>query len=131
MDMPFSEGFFDMVICGFAMHHLNVPKVLSETRRVLKEGGHLVVASEVAPSFWRASIASAVLGIATPLCEITHQSARVQAELAAITNIRTATEWRTILSGFGFGEIEIVAEFAARRPWYPSAIALKATKKGH
>ena len=129
MGMPFADSLFDVVICGFATHHMDVPKMLSEIRRVLKEGGHLVLAEVMAPSFWRTSVANAVLGIAAPLCEIAHMSARVRAEVSAIANIRTAAQWRTILSSFGFGEIKMVAEFAGRRPWYPGALALKATKE--
>ena len=129
MGMPFADGLFDAVICGFATHHMDVPKMLSEIRRVLKEGGQLVLAEVTAPSFWRTSVAKAVVGIAAPLCEIAHLSARVRAEVSAIANIRTAIEWRMILSGFGFGEIEMVDEFAGRRPWYPGALAFTAIKE--
>ena len=130
MDMPFSEGLFDMVICGFAMHHMDVPRVLSEITRVLKESGQLVLADVTAPSLWRASVASALLWIAALSYGLTHwRSARIRAEVAAIPNIRTVTEWRTILSDFGFEDIEIVAEFAGRRPWYPAVLALRAKKK--
>jgi ubiquinone/menaquinone biosynthesis C-methylase UbiE len=128
MDMPFTEGVFDVVICGLGMHHMDVPKVLSEMRRVLKERGHLVMACVGAPSLWRSSLVSALIWVTALLYKLTHRSARAQAEVAAVPNIRTASEWRTILSDFGFAEIEVVAKFPPRRFWYPGALTLQAIK---
>jgi len=129
-EMPFADGLFDAVICGFATHHMDVRQMLSEIRRVLKDGGQLVLAEVAAPSFWRASVAEALVGIAGPLCAMAHMSARVRAEVSAMANIRTATDWRMILSSFRFAQIEMVAQFAGRRPWYPGALALTAVKEG-
>jgi len=128
MAMPFIEGVFDVVICGLGMHHMDVPKVLAEMRRALKEGGHLVMACVGAPSIWRSFLASALIWMAAILYKLTHRSARAQAEVAAVPNIRTAGEWRTILSDFGFTEIEVAAKFPPRCFWYPGALTLRATK---
>jgi len=49
--------------------------------------------------------------------------------MAALPNIRTATEWQALLSQCGFSEIEVVAEFPGRRLWYPAVLTLKATKQ--
>ncbi len=128
MDMPFVEGVFDVVICGLGMHHMDVPRVLSEMRRVLKEGGRLAMACVGAPRLWRSPPAKALIWAASLLYRLTHRSARAQAEVDAVPNIRTADEWQTILSDFGFAEIEIAAQFSPRRFWYPGALTLKATK---
>ena len=128
MAMPFVEGVFDVAICGLGMHHMDVPRVLAEMRRVLKKGGHLVMACVGAPSLWRSSLANALIWVAALLYKLTHRSARAQAEVVAVPNIRTAGEWRTILSDFGFAEIEILAKFPPRRFWYPGALTLRATK---
>lgn len=125
MDMPFVEGIFDVVICGLGMHHMDVPKMLSEMRRVLKTGGSLIMADVGASAFWRSFWGIALLRILLARYGLTHRSARGQAEVEAFPNIRTAGEWRTLLSGSGFTKIEI-AEFRARRPWYPRALIMKA-----
>jgi len=130
MDMPFTEGLFDVAICGFATHHLDVPRAFSEIARVLKEGGVFVMLDVIAPSFWRASVASAWLWIAALPYGLTHwRGARLRAEISAIPNTYTITEWCETLSDFGFGGMEIMAEFPGRRPWYPPALAFKATKE--
>ena len=128
MAMPLVEGVFDAVICGLGMHHMDVPRVLSEMRRVLKEGGHLVMACVGAPSLWRSSLANALIWVAALLYKLTHRSARAQAEVAAVPNIRTAGEWRTILSDFGFTKTEITAIYQGHRFWHPDALTLRAVK---
>lgn len=78
-----------------------------------------------ASAFWRSFWGIALLRILLARYGLTHRSARGQAEVEAFPNIRTAGEWRTLLSGSGFTKIEI-AEFRARRPWYPRALIMKA-----
>jgi len=128
MDMPFAEGIFDVVVCGFAMHHMNVPRVLSEIRRVLKDGGQLIMGCVGAPSLWRSPLGSALLRIGTLLYSRTQGRARAEAETDAVPNLRTATEWQMVLSDFEFRAVEVAATFTARRLWYPGALILKAVK---
>ncbi len=128
LDMPFTESVFDVVICGLGMHHMDVSSVLREMRRVLKDGGRLIIACVGAPSLWRSFLASAAIRLATLLYSRTHRSARARAEADAVPNLRTLAEWRTLLSDLGFGAIETAAKFPARRLWYPGALVLKATK---
>ena len=43
MDMPFQEGAFDTVVCNQVLEHVPQPKkVIAESYRVLKPGGHLI-----------------------------------------------------------------------------------------
>lgn len=125
MATPFVEGTFDVVICALGMHHMDVPQMLSEMRRVLKKGGSLIMADVGASAFWRSFLGIALLKILLARYGLTHRSARGQAEIEAFPNVRTAGEWRTLLSGCGFTKIEI-AEFRARRPWYPCALTMRA-----
>lgn len=125
MNMPFVEGTFDVVICGLGMHHMDVPEMLSEMRRVLKTEGQLIMADVGASAFWRSFWGMALLKILLARYGLTDRSARARAEMEAFPNIRTANEWHTILSGFGFTRIEIT-EFPARHRWYPCALIMKA-----
>jgi ubiquinone/menaquinone biosynthesis C-methylase UbiE len=48
--LAFSDGLFDVVTCGFALHFVaDLPRVLAEVRRVLRPGGKLAW-SEAAPA---------------------------------------------------------------------------------
>jgi len=129
MAMPLVEGVFDVVICGLGTHHMDVPQMLSEMRRVLKVGGKLIMADASASVFWRSFWGIALLKILLLRYGLTHRSARTQAELEAFSNFRTTDEWHIILSDFGFTKIEIT-EFRARRPWYPCGVTMRAVAGG-
>ena len=129
MQMPLATGVFDLAICGLATHHMHVPRLLSETQRILKPGGHLVMADVAAPAHWRSRAGSGLIQIAARLYSLTHRSARTRAEIAAISNILTSAEWLKTLAELGFVEIEVVAELKGRRLLYPGAILFRAVKK--
>jgi ubiquinone/menaquinone biosynthesis C-methylase UbiE len=129
-DMPFAAGSFKVVICGLAMHHMDTPAVLAEMSRVLQEGGWLLLACVGAPPAWRSPIGNVLIRMGTRLYSRAQRSARAQAEADAVPNLRTAAEWRAILSDLRFAAIETMATFTARRLWYPGALILKATKSG-
>lgn len=49
-DLPFDDGNFDIVTCRRAAHHFtDIARALSETRRVLKSGGRLVIDDRSVP----------------------------------------------------------------------------------
>ncbi|MGA9351585.1 MAG: class I SAM-dependent methyltransferase [Anaerolineae bacterium] len=125
MAMPFVGGVFDAAICGLGTHHMDVSQMLSEMRRVLKTGGNLIMADVGASPFWRSLWGTALLKILLLRYGLTRRSARAQAEVEAFPNVRTADEWRTILSDFGFANIEIT-ESPARHRWYPCALMMRA-----
>jgi ubiquinone/menaquinone biosynthesis C-methylase UbiE len=126
MAMPFVGGIFNVVICGFGTHHMDVPQMISEVNRVLKTGGSLVIADVGANAFWRSFCGMALLRILLVIYRLRYLgSVRAQAEGEAFPNVRTAAEWRTMLSAFGFVDIDIV-EFRARHRWYPCALLIKA-----
>lgn len=47
--LPFDDHRFDLVTCGLAFNQLDATDFFRETHRVLKEGGELLVAAELAP----------------------------------------------------------------------------------
>jgi ubiquinone/menaquinone biosynthesis C-methylase UbiE len=129
MAMPFVEGVFDVVICGLGTHHMDVPQMLSEMRRVLKVGGKLIMADVGASAFWRSLWGRAVLRLLLLRYGLAHSSARAQAEWEALPNVRTAGEWHAVLAEFGFTKVEVI-ESRARRPWHPHALTMRALAGG-
>jgi ubiquinone/menaquinone biosynthesis C-methylase UbiE len=129
LELPFLERTFDVVICGLGTHHMDVPKMLSEARRVLRRGGCLIMIDVGASAFWRSFWGRSLLKILLRIYKLSQRnSARSQAEEEAFENVRTADEWRMILSDLGFTHIEI-EESRARHQWYPCALNIRATTR--
>ena len=126
MALPLAAGTFDVALCGLGTHHMDVPAMLSEARRVLKAGGRLVVSDVGASAFWRSIWGKALLRLLLLRYGLTQRSARARAEVEAFPNVRTASEWQRTLADNDFGGIEI-SETLAHRPWYPCGLTIKAT----
>ena len=123
--MPFVEGTFDVVTCGFGTHHMDVPQMLTEMRRALKEGGTIILVEACAPAFWRSFLVRVLLQLLVSGFDLTHRSARARAEVEAFGNIRTQGEWQAALQEAGFTSVDLV-QSSARRRWYPHALTIKA-----
>ena len=100
-------------------------QLLFEVRRVLKPNGRTVMIDVGASAFWRSFLGAIVLRVLLVRYGLSRRDARARAEVEAFRNVRTATEWKTLLSELGFSRIE-VAESRALRPWYPSAMTMSA-----
>jgi ubiquinone/menaquinone biosynthesis C-methylase UbiE len=48
--LPFGDESFDLVTCTLAFPHLKAPRFVKEAHRVLRRGGRLLVATELAPN---------------------------------------------------------------------------------
>ncbi|MCL7451937.1 MAG: class I SAM-dependent methyltransferase [Anaerolineae bacterium] len=125
MDMPFAHAVFDLVVCGFGTHHMELSRMLSEMRRVLKRGGNLVLVDAGMPTWWRSMWARVLLKAGLLVYRLGHRNARAQAEVAAFASVRTAGEWHTLLVHAGFVDVDI-AESHTRRSWYPHALTMRA-----
>jgi ubiquinone/menaquinone biosynthesis C-methylase UbiE len=125
MQMPLAAYSFDSVICCLGTHHMDVEQLLSEIRRVMRRGGHLIMADVGAPAFWRSSWGQIVIPIILAGFRLFWRSARAQAEAEAVSSFHTADEWRMLLTSFGFSQVE-VTEWPPRRFWYPCALIMKA-----
>jgi len=92
--LPFANTSFDLVTSALAIHHMQVPQVLSEMVRVLKKGGRLVIADLGANPFWRTPLGRAYINIVVFLYRcINPFSAKRRAEAAAFKNVYTTEEW--------------------------------------
>ncbi len=127
MVMPFRKASFSVVICGLATHHMNVPRMLSEIKRVLKSGGRISLADAGGTRLWHLSIVRVLIRAAAFLYFLAVENiSRAWAEAAAVSNIRTAEDWYAILSQFGFVDIRIT-KLPSKRFWTPDPLVLEAT----
>ena len=129
MDMPFASGLFDVILCGLGTHHMNVPRMLSEAKRLLTSKGRLVISDVGATPFWRSLAGKLLIRVLMFEYGFVNQSARSQAELEAFKNVRTAKEWSVLLSQFGYVKVR-VDEIKPRYPWFPSGLTLQAEIAG-
>lgn len=128
MVMPFSNESFSVVMCGLATHHMNVPLMLSEMRRVLKSGGRVSIADAAGSPLWHLSVIKIIIRVAAFLYFLAVENiSRAWAEAAAVSNVRTAEDWNAILSQFGFVDIRIT-ELPSKRFWIPAPLVLEAIK---
>ena len=125
MDMPFADGVFEVIICGLGTHHMNVPKMLLEAKRLLAKSGRLIISDVGATPFWRSLVGRILLRLLMLQYGFVNRSARSQAEIEAFQNVRTAQEWSELLKEFGFAKVQ-VDEIKPRLPWLPSGLTLQA-----
>lgn len=125
MDMPFANGTFNLIICGLGTHHMNVSRMLSESKRLLAKRGRLIISDVGATAFWRSITGKALLRLLMFQYGLANRSARSEAEMAAFQNVRTAHEWSRLLTDYGFAKVHI-DEIKPRLPWFPSGLTLQA-----
>lgn len=129
MGMPFRNQLFDVIVCGLATHHLNVPVVLSEMYRVLKGDGRLTIADVGGSALWRFPLVNWIIRLATFVYFLPKEGyARARSEAAALDHVLTDKEWRDLLENLGFESISIqylpVSHF-----WSPTPFVIQASKR--
>jgi ubiquinone/menaquinone biosynthesis C-methylase UbiE len=129
MVMPYGKASFSHVICGLATHHLNVQDFVSESFRVLHEGGMLSIADAGGSIFWKIPGVKFLIRIAAFIYfAIVESKTRAWAELSAVSNVRSKEDWRTLLSDYGFENIRI-ENLKSKYFFIPSPLMIQAQKK--
>jgi ubiquinone/menaquinone biosynthesis C-methylase UbiE len=128
MEMPYRDGFFNVVLCGLATHHMDSDKLLAEMYRVLDNGGELAISDVGESPLWGLPGAKLLLKIfAFVYLSLHENSTRAWAEVDAVSNIRTLEEWHASLAALGFENIRIT-RLHSKYFWVPKPMLIRATK---
>jgi ubiquinone/menaquinone biosynthesis C-methylase UbiE len=125
MRLPFAAGCFDGAVCALATHHMSVPVLLSELRRVVRAGAPVLVADVATSPFWHSRTGSLWLRAMVAWYSFRHGSARLTAEIDALGNMMGPPEWRERLLQAGFVDPDLTLLPASKR-WYPSGLLIAA-----
>ena len=127
MALPYKEGSFDVVVSGLASHHMKIPLMLSEMKRVLKPGGVLSIVDVGTSPIWEKKIFQVFARvIAFIYFLIKENSSRAWAEAAAVSNLRTPEGWKNDLTQAGFTTIRI-KKLKSRYRWTPEPLSIQST----
>ena len=128
MDIPYESESFDLVTCALATHHMDVKLLLSESWRVLGEGGRLSIADVGGSNLWKLSIVKIFLRIVAFIYFLfTENINRAWAEAGAISNVRSKDEWFDLLVASGFQNIKIT-KLKSKYRWVPEPLVIQAIK---
>jgi ubiquinone/menaquinone biosynthesis C-methylase UbiE len=126
--MPLANATFNIVLCGLATHHMDVKDLLTEIYRLLKPHGKLAIADVGGSKLWKNPIVRFLVRIlAFTYFFFTENKSRAWIEASALTNIRTAQEWKAILLELGFDDIA-VSELQSKKLWVPNPLIIYAKK---
>ena len=127
MALPYSDSSFDVVVSGLASHHMDIPLMLSEMKRVLKPGGLLSIVDVGTSPIWEKKIFQGAARIFAFLYFlIKENSSRAWAEAAAVSNLRTPEGWENDLTLVGFKTIRI-KKLKSKYKWAPEPLSIQSS----
>lgn len=130
MALPYSDDAFDIVVSGLASHHMNIPLMLSEMKRVLKPDGLLSIVDVGTSPLWEKKIFKGIAKvIAFFYFLIKENSSRAWAEASAVNNLRTPEGWEKDLSSVGFSTIRI-RKLKSKYKWAPEPLSIQSSYSG-
>lgn len=130
MAMPYGAHSFDVVMCGLATHHMDIPVLISEIKRTLKPGGKLTIADVGGSAVWRLPIVRFFLKVMAFVYFLAVENvARAWAEADGVSNVLCAEDWANLLFQMGFNEVTVV-ELPSKFKWIPSPLIIKAIRGG-
>ena len=127
MAIPYADKSFDVVVSGLASHHMNIPIMLSEMKRVLKPGGLLSIIDVGTSPIWETAMFRFFARvIAFVFFLIRENPTRAWAEAAAVDNLRTPEGWENDLSQAGFDNVRIT-KLKSKYRWTPEPLSIQST----
>ncbi len=128
MILPFAKNSYDVIVSGLASHHMDIPLMLSEMRRVLKPGGMLSVIDVGTSPFWEFPLTRAFARVTAFVYFLVKENfTRSWAEATSITNLRTPEGWRAELDSIGLYDATII-ELPARYKFIPKPLFIFVNK---
>ena len=125
MAIPFEKGTFDVVVMGLASHHMDIPLMLSEMRRMLKPGGLLSIIDVGTSPLWELPVVKFLMRVGAFFYFLIKENlTRAWAEVGAVTNLRTPEGWQMELEAAGFQSIEII-QLPSKYRWIPEPLSIK------
>lgn len=104
---------------------MDIDRMLSEVMRVLKTDALFSMIDVGSTPFWRLPVIRFFSRIfAFFYFLITENFSRAWAEAQAVTNVRTAEEWRQSLADLGFRDIDI-QPLPSKYAWLPEPLAIR------
>lgn len=127
MRLPYPNGSFDVVVSGLASHHMDIPVMLSEMRRVLKPGGLLSIIDVGTSPIWETKIFQFFAKIIAFLFFLIREnSTRAWAEAGAVSNLRTPAGWQNELMEAGFTNTQII-KLKSKYGWTPAPLSIQSS----
>jgi ubiquinone/menaquinone biosynthesis C-methylase UbiE len=128
MALPFADSSFDLVVSGLASHHMVIPLMLAEIKRVLKPGGVLSIIDVGSSPIWEMWIFKGIARlIAFSYFIFKENLTRAWAEAASVTNLRTPEGWELELSSLKFHNISI-KKIPSRWKFLPEPLSILCNK---
>jgi ubiquinone/menaquinone biosynthesis C-methylase UbiE len=125
MRLPFADNTYDLIVSGLASHHMDIPIMLSEMKRVLRPGGLLSIIDVGTSIFWDHPLMRGVIRVLAFIYFLFKDSpTRAWAEAVDITNLRTPEGWKAELESTGYLSIEI-QNLSSKYPWFPKPLSIQ------
>lgn len=130
MALPYVDGSFDVIVSGLASHHMDIPLMLSEMKRVLKPDGLLSIIDVGTSPFWELPIIKGLARVVAFIYFLLKENpVRAWAEALAMSNLRTPEGWEEDLQDAGFVGIKIV-KLSSKYKWIPEPLSIQSQGNG-
>lgn len=127
MHLPYADGSYDVVVSGLASHHMDIPVMLSEMKRILKPGGLLSIIDVGTSPIWENKLFQFLArAIAFLFFLIRENATRARAEASAVGNLRTPEGWQNELIQAGFKDVQII-KLKSKYRWAPEPLSIQSS----